>query len=305
MFVQPSTAPGVVSSPALSFFRRPWGQMLLIALAACASAFARNTLGPLQETMRLSLHWGDSDMALLQGLAPALASAAGAVPLGMLADRWPRARMLVGAALLALAATLVSGMTRDFALLFVARAAIGLSFTATLIAAFTLIADLFPPERRGRATMALSFGQVSGGSAVFAGGGYALVASVSWQAAMLWLAVPLVPCAAAMLLVRDPRAMAGLLGLFVTLGGVVSVALVPATAAAIPAEQRGLAMSLLVTTTMLIAVGGAPLMVSGLSGVLGGESAIGTAMAIVASAASLIAVGVFAWAARTFPAGAG
>src|SRR5262245_38698972 len=69
-------------------------QLSLLTLAALAGSYARITLGPLQETMRLALGLSDNHMAVLQGPALALPMVIAAIPLGLLIDRYSRVRLL-------------------------------------------------------------------------------------------------------------------------------------------------------------------------------------------------------------------
>jgi MFS family permease len=92
-----------------------------------------------------------------------------------------------------------------------------------------------------------------------------------------------------------------LLALFIALGFTISAAALALTLIVIPGELRALnvGLSLIVGSVFFIAL--APLAVSGLSGALGGESALPQALAIVCGGASLINALYFASVARHFP----
>ena len=125
-------------------------QLLLLMLAAAAALYARTALSPLQEAMRTAFALSDNQMAMLQGPALALPLVLLAMPLGLLIDRHSRVRLLVIFSALSLLGSLCTALAPNFALLFAARCLIGLTVTATSTAAFSLVADLCAPARRGR-----------------------------------------------------------------------------------------------------------------------------------------------------------
>lgn len=182
--------------------------MLLLALAVLAGTYARTAIGPLQEAMRIALSLSDNQIALLQGPAVALPVVMGAVPLGIIIDRYSRVRLLFILAVLSLVGSLITALASGFALLFVARCLTGLTMIATLTAAYSLVADLYEPDQRGRTTMALVVSQMGGNAAAFALGGALLAMSGSgpdgWRWAMMWLVGPLVPVVLLMLVMREP-----------------------------------------------------------------------------------------------------
>jgi MFS family permease len=183
-------------------------QLFVLTAAVASATYARSTLGPLQEAMRIDLALSDDQVAVLQGLALAIPMAVGSIPLGLLVDRYPRARLFFLFALINVAASILTAFAPSFALLFGARLLVGLSMAGILVAVYSLLADLFAPEHRGRAAMALAFGEIVGAPAAFALGGSLLTdadaGQQSWRVAMLWLAVPLVPVALSMLALREP-----------------------------------------------------------------------------------------------------
>ena len=74
------------------------------------------------------------------------------MPMGTISDRvGRRAPMLVGLAALA-GATLLFAYARDLPTLFAARLVQGAGDATTWVVGFALIADLYPPEARGRVT---------------------------------------------------------------------------------------------------------------------------------------------------------
>ena len=184
-------------------------QFLLLTVAVTAAFYARTAVGPLQEAIRFSLSLSDNQMALLQGPALALPIVMAAIPLGLLIDRYSRVRLLLIFAVLDLIGGLLTALASDFALLFAARCLVGLTATATGTTAFSLLADLYLPAQRGRASTVVVIGQFGGMSAAFALGGALLTLSDTgpegWRWALRWLTVPLAPVIFILLAMREPK----------------------------------------------------------------------------------------------------
>ena len=182
--------------------------MLLLTVAASAGAYARTTVGPLQETMRVALALSDNQIALLQGPALAVPMVICAVPLGLVIDRYSRAYLLLFLAVLEITGNVLTALASRFAFLFGARCLIGLTAFAIAPVAMSLLADLYAPAQRGRATMVMALGQVGGVSAAFALGGALLAMADArldgWRWVMFWMTGPLIAVLFAMLAMREP-----------------------------------------------------------------------------------------------------
>jgi MFS family permease len=182
--------------------------LLTLAAAVWSAVYARTTLGPLQEAIRVALTLSDNQMALLQGPALSLPLVVAAIPLGLFINRFSRTRLILLFALSNLIATAGAALAPSFVVLLASRCIIGVTGTATFVTANSVLADLFASAERGRATLLLAVGGVCGMSAAFALGGAVLAVSGSgpnaWRWAMLGLSVPLVPILLLLLPMRDP-----------------------------------------------------------------------------------------------------
>jgi MFS family permease len=171
--------------------------------------YVRTAVSPLQETIRAALSLSDTQIALLQGPVIGIPLALTAIPRGLLIDRYSRARLLVVLMVLSLIGSLLTATASNYPWLLLARCLAGLAGLSVVPVVFSLLADLYPPEQRGRATTAVVVGQVAGNSAAFALGGALLTAgsiSDGWRWAMFGLAVPLVPILLLMTALREqPR----------------------------------------------------------------------------------------------------
>lgn len=187
-------------------------QLLLLATSTWSVIYARFALGAMQETMRVDLALSDNQIAWLQGPAVAVPMALGAIPAGLIVDRYPRAPLFVFFIALNLAATVLTAFATSLPLLFAARILVGLALSVILVAAYSMVADLYAPAQRGRATMVVTMGEICGAPSAFAVGGVLLAMSGSmvsfglegWRWVLLWMCAPLLPIVILMLVLREP-----------------------------------------------------------------------------------------------------
>jgi MFS family permease len=125
----------------------------------------------LNEPLKREMVLSDVQIGLLQGTAFGMAFGISSIPLSRLIDRGNRMRLL-GAGLLIWAAAMVgTALAPGFAALVVARVLLGMVAALLIPAAFSLIADLYPPDGRSVATSMFVVGQALGQAVgVLAGG---------------------------------------------------------------------------------------------------------------------------------------
>jgi len=184
-------------------------QLLLLAVATWGVTYARFTLGPLQEAVRISLGLTDNQIAWLQGPAVAIPMALGAIPLGLFVDRRRRAVLFVPFAILSVLGVILASLTSSPYVIAATRGIAGLALAAILVAAYSMVADLYPPAARGRASTLVALGEIAGSPAAFALGGYLLACApaqsvLPWQWALLRMSVPLLLVTLLMSLLREP-----------------------------------------------------------------------------------------------------
>lgn len=134
-----------MSSPA-----RAWWFVALLCFASLLSVIDRGILNLVVDPLRSELKLNDVQIGLLQGLAFGLVYAMGGVVLGAVADRYSRRNLIIFGIVTWSLATIAAGLARNFGELFAARVVVGLGEAALAPAAVSLIADLFPADRRGR-----------------------------------------------------------------------------------------------------------------------------------------------------------
>jgi len=143
---------------------------LLMALYLCAFLH-RNILTLLVEPLRQDLALSDVQIGMLYGLAfAAFYTTLGLFAAGI-ADLWKRPAVIAAGVILWSLATAACGLAANYAQLFVARMLVGVGQAALSPAAYSLIADYFPPQARLRATSTYATGLYLGiGLATLAGG---------------------------------------------------------------------------------------------------------------------------------------
>lgn len=195
-----------------------WGTVIALLVAYVLSFADRQIMSLLVGPVKADLGLNDTQFSLLSGLAFALFFTVMGLPLGRLADRATRRVIVAGGTLAGGIAGILAALSGNFAQLFGARAFAGTADAALSPSAFSIIADLFPPEKRGRAFSVYSLGIYIGIGVAFGVGG-ALVGAFagqpsvtlpllgeirSWQAVFVAIAVPSLLLAPFFLLLPEP-----------------------------------------------------------------------------------------------------
>lgn len=147
----PTPAPGSATADAGHRYpspRRAWRVTALLTLIFVFSFIDRQILnllvGPIQQDMGLS----DTQISLLQGPGFFATYVLLSVPIGRLVDTRGRLTIIVDGVAIWSVATAACGLARSFGALFVARAGVGIGEATLTPAAWSLLADYFPPQRR-------------------------------------------------------------------------------------------------------------------------------------------------------------
>lgn len=138
--------PGPVVSPG-----RAWYAVFLLGALYIVAFVDRAILGLLVEPIKGDLGVTDNQMSLLIGATFAVFYSLVGLPLGRLADRVSRRRIILITALLWGACTFVSGFATSFVFLCLMRVGVAVGEAALTPSVTSLISDMFPRERRARA----------------------------------------------------------------------------------------------------------------------------------------------------------
>ncbi|HEY3815439.1 MAG TPA: MFS transporter [Caulobacteraceae bacterium] len=198
---------------------RAWAAAGALAVAGlfCAADLYLPML--LVEPIRLAFHLTDTQVAMLTGFSFAVSMSVFALPLSWIADRFNRAILITVGIAVWCSMTVGSGFATGFWSLFVLRLGVGIGEAALKPAAYSLMADLFPPKALptalGGFAVAYMLGTVvadSGGGALYeairdaAGHGLPIAAADAWRWTTVSVGVlGLLVALAAGLVLREPR----------------------------------------------------------------------------------------------------
>ncbi|MEY4762223.1 MAG: hypothetical protein RLZZ200_2079 [Pseudomonadota bacterium] len=199
--------------------RRGWLAVWLLALASIMSQFDRTVInlmvGPVKEAFSLD----DTKFGALQGIAFGIFYVLACMPIGRLADRFSRSTIIGIAIGFWSLFAMASGFARSYAQLFLTRIGVAVGEASLTPAGFSMLSDLFPPERLGKPVGTYLMSSPVGQAMAFMGGGL-LLQSLSgsallssgplagfepWQAAFVIVGLPGLLLVPAFLLFRDPE----------------------------------------------------------------------------------------------------
>jgi MFS family permease len=200
--------------------RTAWYAVLVLNVAYLFSYLDRQILSMLVTPIKADLALDDTQVSLLHGLAFAICyTVLGVWPIGRWADTGNRRNIVAGGVFLWSVMTALCGRASNYLGLFLARVGVGVGEAALTPVAYSLLADYFPPEKRGRALGLFSMGIYFGiGAATMITGLLVqaigesptvllpLVGEVrSWQAPFLLLGPPGILVALWLLTLREPE----------------------------------------------------------------------------------------------------
>jgi MFS family permease len=182
--------------------KSPYYALAVLAAINVANFYDRQVLGAVSEEIRHEWPLSDSDIGWLNTAFTLLYAAVG-VPLGRWTDRGPRVKTLAVGVTVWSVLTALSGACQNFTQLFLVRLGVGVGEATCAPAASSLIGDLFPAERRGRAISLFMIGLPVGLALSFLISGL-VVGPWGWRAAFLVAGVPGLLCAVAALGMAEP-----------------------------------------------------------------------------------------------------
>lgn len=178
--------------------------LFILALVYMFSSVDRTLISVLAEPIKQEFGLSDSQLGLLTGLAFAVSYSLAGIPLGLLADRYRRTRLLASLVAVWSGLTFVCGIASSAVTLSLARIGVGASESGASPASMSMITDYFPKERRGFA-LSLFYMSTPVGLAVAFGAGGWIAANHGWRAAFFMAGGPgLILALLILLTVRDP-----------------------------------------------------------------------------------------------------
>lgn len=179
-----------------------WYVLGVLVVVYILNFIDRQILSILAVDIKRDLELTDGQLGFLGGAAFAVFYALFGVPLGRLADRWHRVRLLSIGLVLWSTMTVLSGFARNYLTLSLARMGVGVGEATASPTAYSLISDYFPSRQRALALAVYSSGLYLGGGvslliganiskvwdAAYPSGG--MGGLVGWQAAFVAVGLP-------------------------------------------------------------------------------------------------------------------
>jgi MFS transporter, Spinster family, sphingosine-1-phosphate transporter len=188
---------------------RNW-TLALLFMAGALNIFDRQVVNILAQAIKVDLSISDAQLGLLTGTSFGLFYSILGIPLGRLADRVDRVKLIAAAMAVWSVFTALSGVAGNFTKLFVTRLGVGVGEAGSQPASTALVADLFPENRRASALSLLLVSTPVGSFLGLLLGGY-VGTRWGWRAAFLVAGIPGVVLAFVMVVTtRDPRSTAAI-----------------------------------------------------------------------------------------------
>jgi MFS family permease len=196
---------------------RPGYLLFLLMTGYLLSFLDRQILVMMIDPIKHDFALTDTDFSLLYGFAFATFYTVLGLVFGRLIDSANRTRVIAICVALWSLATIFCGLATNFPQLFAARMLVGVGEAALAPAAYSLIADVYPAKRRGRAFAIYTMGMYLGAGLAFALGGslvqafahvdtlsFAGITIKSWQIAFFIAGLPGLLVALALLFCPEP-----------------------------------------------------------------------------------------------------
>jgi len=182
-----------------------WFVLFVLCSVYILNFLDRQLLAILTEPIKNDLGLSDTQMGLLGGIYFAAFYTIIGVPVGWLADRTNRVRILAAGCFLWSLGTFACGRANSFATLAAGRMLVGFGEAGGAPPSYSIISDYFAKEKRGTALALFSLG-VPFGQALGAGFGAKTAELYGWRTAFIALGViGIVMSILVVILVREPK----------------------------------------------------------------------------------------------------
>lgn len=181
-----------------------WYALALFVIVYIFNFIDRQIISILAESIKADLDLDDAQLGFLYGTAFAVFYSLFGIPLGRLADSWHRGKLMAIGLALWSSMTALSGFASSFTQLAIARVGVGIGEASASPAAYSMIADYFPREKRATALSIYSSGLYIGGGLALPIGGFVIAQWARWFPDPSAAPLGLVPWQAAFLAVGLP-----------------------------------------------------------------------------------------------------
>lgn len=217
MTASAETGDGTATTSATRTGVYAWYALGVMVVVYMLNFIDRQILSILAESIKADLKLTDAELGFLYGTSFAIFYTIFGFPLGRLVDSWYRGKLMaLGISLWSLM-TAFSGLATNFPLLALARVGVGIGEASASPAAFSLLADYFPKEKRGLVMAIYSAGIFLGIAVALPLGGFIQhgwdaawpnrsgpLGLAGWQATFLIVGIPGFLVALLVALLREP-----------------------------------------------------------------------------------------------------
>jgi MFS family permease len=180
-----------------------WLSTLVLFAINILNFYDRTVPAALVEPMRREFGLNDTQIGLLTSAFIWFYALVG-LPLGLIADRWSRKKLLAWGVVVWSALTASTGLATTYALLLFSRIGVGFGEAACAPTATSWLGDLFPVNQRSRVLALFMMGVPIGGALGYFFGG-PIAQAYGWRAAMVSAALPALLLVPALLILREPE----------------------------------------------------------------------------------------------------
>lgn len=197
-----ATAPGASSTRPGA---RAWFVLAILCFVYVLNFLDRQLLSILAKPIQDELGVTDGQLGLLGGLYFAAFYCILAIPVGWLADRTNRTRVLAFACALWSAATAACGLSQNYGQLAISRMTVGVGEAGGVPPSYAIISDYFPSGTRGTALSLFNLGPPIG-QALGVAFGASIAAAYSWRDAFIAVGVVgVITAVVVFLFVKEPK----------------------------------------------------------------------------------------------------
>ena len=159
-----------------------WKALILLTAMMTFNQIDRRVASLVIEPLKHEFMLSDAQLGMLTGLAFGLIYAVTSIPLGLVADRVNRSRMLAIVVAVWSAMTAMAGIAFTYGHLLLTRVGVGAAESGASPTATSIITDLFPRDRRASAVAIYQTGIPLGSLLCFIAGAW-IVTHYGWRAA--------------------------------------------------------------------------------------------------------------------------
>jgi MFS family permease len=147
--------------------RRSIAPLFIVASAVIAAFAVMNSFGVIQQSAKVEMGLSDTVLGLVQGVSVAVQVTLFTIPIGRMADRFNRVRLLFLLGVVWTAGTVLTAVAYNPWLLFAGRLLASVGGTGGWTTAISLAADFGRPSERGRTLLIVALGKILGQAVAF------------------------------------------------------------------------------------------------------------------------------------------